>query len=373
MPEVMTWQGATNPEGTVRRATCVLREGGLVAFPTETVYGIAASALIPEAVERLVRSKGRPEHKPLPLAIGGAAELPDWLPRLSPLGRRLARRCWPGPLTIVSGDGVGEGLASRLSETVRRRVCPEGPLGLRTPAHESLLQVLRRLPGPLVLTSANRSGEPEAVTPEAVEASVGPELDLIIADGPSRYGKASTVVQVTGNTWKMLREGVVPPTTLERLTGCIIVFVCTGNTCRSPLAEALCKKILADRLECRVDELPARGFVVRSAGLSALTGSRAAPEAVEAARQLEADLTAHASRPLTAELALQADYLVAMTRGHLTALADRFPRLGTTPRLLSPDGTDVPDPIGGDQETYRACAGQILAHLEKLLPEVQAP
>jgi protein-tyrosine phosphatase len=373
MTDVLDWQMAARPCQVVRRAARALRAGGLVAFPTETVYGIAASARLPAAVERLVGSKGRPEDKPLTLAIGGPGEALDWVPRLSAVGRRLARRCWPGPLTIVCGDGVDEGLARRLPEPVRQRVCPRGTLGLRAPAHQAILQVLRRLAGPLVLTSANQSGEAEAVTPEEVLHNLGDRLDLLIADGPSRFGQASTVVQVAGDSWRVLREGVVSSTSLERLSGCMIVFVCTGNTCRSPMAEALCKKALADRLGCRPEELSARGFNVCSAGLSAPMGAPAAGEAVEAVRELGADLTGHLSRPFSSDLAAEADFVVAMTRGHVAALADQVAGLGVRPRLLDPDGGDVPDPIGADQETYRACARQIREFVDKLVPEVQRP
>ncbi len=370
MAEVLDWQGAASPQALVRRAARALSQGGVVGFPTETVYGIAASLLRPEAVDRLVHGKGRDESKPLALAVGGAEEALDWLPGLGTVGRRLARRCWPGPVTLVSGDGIERGLAGRLPERVRRRVCPTGKLGLRVPAHQAILHVLRRVAGPLVLTSANRSGEPEATTAEAMLQAVGDQLDLAIADGPCRYGTPSTVVQVAGNSWKILREGTVPPATLERLAGCVVVFVCTGNTCRSPLAEALCKKMLAERLGCSVEELPARGFMICSAGMAAMSGGPAAADAIEIARELGADLSRHASRPLTTELARHADFLITMTRGHLFALAEQLGPGAAHPRLLSPDGADVPDPIGADRETYRVCARQIQAYLEQLLPEV---
>src|SRR6516162_4403402 len=114
MMEVLQWQKVTDSSPMVRRAVQALAEGQLVAFPTETVYGVAASALVPEAVERLCQVKGRSESKPLTLAIHAAAESLDWVPQMSRLGWRLARRCWPGPITLVYGDGVERGLASRL-------------------------------------------------------------------------------------------------------------------------------------------------------------------------------------------------------------------------------------------------------------------
>lgn len=367
MPDVLPWRRAGDPQAVVRRAAQTLAEGRLVAFPTETVYGLAASALVPEAVELLRQSKGRPVEKPLALAVRGLADALDYVPGMSALGRRLAWRCWPGPVTLVFGDGVADGLVGRLPETVRQRLCPADSLGLRTPAHEAILKVLRLLPGPLVLTSANRSGEPAATTVEQVVQAVGDDVALVIDDGPCHYGQASTVVKVHGDHWDVLREGVFTKADLERQSACVIVFVCTGNTCRSPLAEGLCKKLLADRLVCSPEELPARGFLVLSAGLSAMMGGTAAVESVEAAREFGVDLTSHRSRPLTAELVAQADHLVVMTQGHALALTAQHRRLRPRPRLLCPGGGDIADPIGCDQQVYHECAQQIRRHLEEFV------
>jgi protein-tyrosine phosphatase len=191
----------------------------------------------------------------------------------------------------------------------------------------------------------------------------------VLDDGPCPYPQGSTVVGVHADTWQVLRPGVVGADLIRQQTACLIVFVCTGNTCRSPLAEALCKKRLADRLGCPAEELPARGFRVHSAGLAAAAGGAAAAEAEEVARSYGGDLSGHHSRPLTPELAAQADYLVAMTRGHLRALADHYPRLGAAPRLLHPAG-DVADPIGHAQPVYEECGRQIWENLGPLVAEI---
>jgi protein-tyrosine phosphatase len=371
MTEVLEWQRTADLPSVVRRAVQALTKGELVAFPTETVYGLAASALVPDAVERLCQGKGRSASKPLALAIRGSAEVLDWVPHMSPLGQRLARRCWPGPVTLVSGDGVEKGLATRLPERVRQRICPSGTLGLRVPAHPAIRAALHRVPGPVVLTSANRSGEPAAITAEEVREAFGEDLTLLIDDGPTRYRQASTVVRIDGNTWSVLREGAISAAELERCACCLIVFICTGNTCRSPLAEALCKKMLGERLQCAPDELPQHGFIILSAGLAALTGGSAAPEAIETARELGADLDGHTSRPLTPTLVAQADYLIGMTQQHLEALQEQFRGIGPRPRLLSPFGEDLADPIGCEQPVYQECARRIVADLEALLPEIQ--
>src|SRR5438445_13881490 len=159
MPEVLDWRSAADPRPLVHRAARALAEGEIVAFPTDTVYALAASALIPEAVEKLCRSKKRGDERPMTLAVRGAGEALDWVPEMSSLGRRLTRRCWPGPVTFVFADAE-HGLISRLPEPVRRRVCPAGSVGLRAPAHRAILGALQLLPGPFVLSSANPTGAP---------------------------------------------------------------------------------------------------------------------------------------------------------------------------------------------------------------------
>jgi protein-tyrosine phosphatase len=228
------------------------------------------------------------------------------------------------------------------------------------------------MPMPVAVSGVTLNGNGEAVSAEQVCRIMGEELALVVDDGPSRYALPPTLVEVNGNSWTVLREGVVPMAELERQTTCLIVFVCTGNTCRSPLAEALCKKRLAEQLQCPVEELPQRGFLVLSAGMAASMGDSATPEAAEAGRRLGADLSSHVSRPLTPDLAAQADHVLAMTRGHLALLAARYPDTGCRPQLLSPRGEDVPDPIGGEQPVYEECAQQISHHVEALVAEISA-
>jgi protein-tyrosine phosphatase len=364
MPEVLDWQSA-DPR-TVRFAARLLHAGRLVAFPTDTAYTLAASALDPSAVDRLC---GATRHDGVEVAVGGPGEARDWLVDLGGLGRRLARRLWPGPLTLASADGGERGLARRLPEPVRRQVAPGGALRLRAPGHPALLQTLRHLSGPVVLAPVALGAQDQAVRPEQVWHSAGAAVDLIVDDGPTRLGGPATVVGLKGNTWDVLQAGVLSEEQLRQQAVCLIVFVCTGNTCRSPLAEALCKKRLADRLGCAAGELPARGLLVTSAGVAAAAGGPAADEAVEVARAYGADLAGHQSRPLTPELAAQADYLVAMTRGHVRALYERYPRLGAVPRQLSPNG-DLADPISQSQAVYEECGRQIWRHLEGLVAEL---
>ena len=171
----------------IDRAVRALGEGKLVAFPTETVYGIAADAAQEAAVARLLQIKGRRPGQPLTLAVKSAAAAFDFCPDVSPLGRRLGRRCWPGPLTLVLSGSHPEGHLRRLAPPVRQAVAPADFVGLRVPDHRFLLETLQRLPSPLTLTSANRSGQADAVSAEEVVEALGDDVDLVLSDGRSPH------------------------------------------------------------------------------------------------------------------------------------------------------------------------------------------
>jgi protein-tyrosine phosphatase len=345
-PLVIDVRSAEDSRDVVHRAVQALAEGKLVVFPTETVYALAASALNEAAIAQLLAVKRRgDEAKPLTLAVKSADDALDYLPRMNRLALRLARRCWPGPVTLVCPDNHPESVVKQLPGSVQKAVAPEGLVGLRVPGHETFLDVLRMLAGPVAMTSANRTGEPEPYSAQQVVSALGDEVALVLDDGRSRFGQASSVVKVDQQGFELLRSGVVSEQTLRRLSSFYILFVCTGNTCRSPMAEAICRKLLADRLGCKVDELEEKGVSVMSAGLSAYLGGRPAAEAVEVMQSIGVELTQHERQQLTAQLVRH--------------------------ELLCLDQRDVPDPIGGPVEQYQQCAGQIKAELEGRLKHIE--
>jgi protein-tyrosine phosphatase len=342
-----------------------------VAFPTETVYGVAASAIREKAVERLVAVKGRKSGHAFTLAIKSAEDAWDYVPRLPPLAQRLSRRCWPGPVTLVLDNDHSDSLLDQLPRTVLEAVSPNGTIGLRVPAHELVLSVLRLTAGPLVLTSANRTGAADAATAQEVLASLGNDIDLVIDDGQSRYGQPSSVVRVYRDRWELLRSGVLNEKSLKRLASFLVLFVCTGNTCRSPMAECLLKQRLAKRLQCLPSELEDRDVLVHSAGIQAMVGGRATPEAVQVMNDWGLDLSQHESQPLVDRLARFADVILTMTRSHLDAIVSQWPSVASRAFVLSSDGSDLPDPIGGPIEHYRRCADHIDAQLAYWLPKIE--
>ncbi len=190
----------SNAPGSVpiREAVSVLKRGGLVAFPTKTVYCLGADASNPAAVARIYKIKGRPESHPIIVHIGDTGQLARWAREVPEGARKLAARFWPGPLTLVlkRAPGVGDELTGG-----------EDTIGLRMPNHPVALELLRQFGGGIAAPSANKFGRISPTTAEHVRNDLGEEVDLILDGGPCEIGIESTIVDLSRDRPVLLRPG----------------------------------------------------------------------------------------------------------------------------------------------------------------------
>jgi len=354
---------------SVNKTVDVLQAGGVAVVPTETVYGLAARLSDSQAINKVIQLKGRHEQHPFALAFPNVESISDVCLEMSPLAHRLARRCLPGPVSLVL-DVPPESMFWKLPPEVQKAVSMQSTICCRVPDHPLLLTVLAELNEPIVLTSANKSGHGETATVEQIVSDLGDGIDILLDNGPIVSPTPSTIVKIVGEQYTVLREGTLKSETIKRLTALMILFVCTGNTCRSPMAEYLCEKLLAKRLNCSVSTLDQHGIVVQSAGLMAGEGEPASAHSVEALKDYGIDLSGHRSLPLNEAHVRFADFIYTMTRNHREKILSTWHSVDSRLNVLRRDGGDITDPIGSSLTTYQACAEQIRLEIDQRLNEV---
>lgn len=325
MPVIHQWRQANNPEEIARQAAAFLAEGMRVVLPTEAGPMIAV----------------KPGSTPPPSTL---------------VSTRLVAFSDPNRVTEIAEATENEAAWCR-------RVWPAGVVWQRDEGDP--LWVPSHAIATVVLMLAGRLDFYPLV------GAVTEDLDVAMIIGEEIKDYAGlTVVRLADRDWTILASGMVSEEAIREKLVRQILFVCTGNTCRSPMAEALFKDELAKRLGCTVAELPGRGYRVRSAGTSAAPNDRPTPEAVNVLLEWNVDHTAHRSAPADAQLIAQADDIIGMTRSHLLTVLNRFQTVGGALRLLCGSDGDLDDPIGGGPDVYRNCAETIRRHVNRLISEM---
>ncbi|MDB5902705.1 MAG: Threonylcarbamoyl-AMP synthase [Betaproteobacteria bacterium] len=198
------------PDPTIAEAVAVLKSGELVAFPTETVYGLGADAANPEAVKKIYAAKGRPRNHPLIVHVARVDQIGAWVARMSPAAQRLAERYWPGPLTLIMKR------AAHVNDLVTGG---QDTIALRVPSHGIANALLAGFGGGIAAPSANRYGRVSATTAAHVRSEFGDLVGCILDGGPSTVGIESTIVDVSGDAPALLRPGHITAREIEAVLG----------------------------------------------------------------------------------------------------------------------------------------------------------
>ncbi len=318
---------------SIKQAGSILKNGGLVIMPTETVYGIAANNLNKKAIERLYVIKNRPKDKLFSLHIDDKRKIEDFATAIPVCAYKLIDKFWPGPLTII--------LKSKNN----------GGIGIRMPDEKIALKVIAEAGVPLVCPSANISGEPAPKNFAQAIKDLNGLVDFAIDSGPTKIGIESTVVDLTQDPPRVLREGAIKNDDIHAVVSKkIVTFVCTGNSCRSVMAKALLEKKLAEKNRNDVEVL--------SAGLMPVAGFSATEETKTALRQEGMDVSSHRSQRLTWDMAEKSDLILVMEKVHEEKILEMAPDVKNRLFLLKEfakinnNSLDIADPIGKSQEFY---------------------
>ena len=355
--------------GAIIEAASVVDAGGLVVFPTETVYGIAAR-VSEDSLLRLDEIKGRDSSKSYTVHIGRVEDVRRYVPSIGAKAGKVIKNAWPGPLTIVFELG-GEDLEKQrigLGDDVFGRLYRGNAIGVRCPDNAVAGALLNAANYPVVAPSANSGGDSPAIDGGEAFAKVGGQVDLVLDGGACKYGKSSTVAVVNNRGVIILRGGIYSAEELKGYSQINVLFVCTGNTCRSPMAEGIFKKYLAEKLECEVDELGEMGYNVSSAGLLDMQGGAASSESVVACAARGVDIGCHESRALSAELIAESDFIFAMEQMHQSRVVAMWGDSAEKCILLAE--RNISDPIGQRQGVYNKCADIIEDAVKKRIGEL---
>jgi len=332
----------------ISEAVEVLKRSGLVAFPTETVYGVGANIKDRKAIDKLYEVKGRSKDKPFSLLISSIYDIDGLADGVLPFAYRLADKFWPGPLTLV--------LKSNNSSTV----------GLRMPKSPVALGLVEKANFPIACPSANLSGNKSPQDSRDVLNELNGKIDLILDGGKVELGVPSTVVDARELPIKILREGSVDENSIQEVASKKrIIFVCTGNSCRSVMAKGLFEK--------KVREKSRNDIEVTSAGIAAPMGLQASMETQRLLRDEGIDASGHRAQRTTADMLKRCDLILVMQRFQEEALLKNYSFLKGRVFLLKEfskfdqDKLEVEDPIGKGMEVYKKCFSTIKVAVERLI------
>lgn len=340
-----------NPDkGIIADAAKVIRQGGLVVFPTETVYGIGADFSNPQAIQRLKTVKQRSEDKPFSVLISEPEDVFRHTFFDKTIFYKLMDAYWPGPLTIV--------VPSKESGKT---------IGLRMPNHPIAAALIKETQCPIAAPSANLEGKPPALTCEAALKDLEGLVDVALDGGSVKLGVSSTVVDLSQESPKILREGIITQREIDVIARMKnILFVCTGNTCRSVMAQYLLKQAVKNRDDVEV----------ASAGTAVFFSSPPSKETLLVLKELGVDASGHQANNLTSRMIKKADLIFVMSRAHRQYVLEKVPQADKRVYFVkefvhSKEGLkedlDIPDPIGTSEASYRQCAFIIKEAIQKIV------
>ncbi len=322
-------------ENLLKEVADILKRGGLVIIPTETVYGIAANMSNQRSIKRLYEIKGRPKNKAFSLLIAAKGKIDEFAKDIPLAAYKLMDKFWPGPLTLVLKSKMNNG----------------GTIGIRMPDNEIASRLILLAGVPIVCPSANLSGKPAPVNFQEAIKDLGGLVDFAIDAGDTRIGLESSIVDFSVEPWRILRESAIKKEEIEAaIRKKILLFVCTGNSCRSVMAKGYLEKKLKENGRADIEVL--------SCGVAMLAGMAATYETKEVLAKEGIDVSTHRSQGITKDLVNKSDIILVMEKMQEQRILEIIPQAKNRLFLLKEfakingNDLDIADPIGKSLEFY---------------------
>lgn len=327
----------------------ILDKGGIVGFPTETVYGLGVNSNNPKGLNRLYELKKRTKNKPFTIHISPLQRIDDFTTDNSTRVYKLIDKFWPGPLTLI--------LAGKKKNE---------PVGLRCPSSRIAQELINRSIHTLVATSANFSGSQPAIDSQDVLGNFADNIEAIIDAGRTSLALESSIVDLSKDAISYPRIAAIDKEKIEKtLKTKIVLFVCTGNSCRSVMAKAL--------LEKKLKESGKPGIEVIDAGTGTFGGMLPTAQTIELLAHEGIDVSAHTSVQLTRRIIRRSDLILVMSNMHKEQILSIEPQAISRVFLLKEfafgkgsKDLEIPDPIGQPMEIYEDCFKSIKQSIERV-------
>ena len=361
-----------NPDVTVLERTAeIIRAGGIVVYPTDTLYGFGVDARNQIAMNRLYELKGRDKKKPVSLIVKNLNQAESIVGKLHEYERTVFRKLLPGKITLI---------LKKRKNTELPKLTQFRKIGFRIP-HYKISKILSELADcPITSTSVNISTKNNLSSAKEIKALFNNQVDIILNAGSLKNSKGSTVIDLVTMPPTILRAGAISKKEIEGFLGYqprssypdkfVITFVCSGNICRSPMAEGVLKKNIA--------KSKYRNFIeIGSAGTLNINNSNPTIETLDVTYNAGIDITVHRSRGLDETIIRQSDIVICMALDHLHYIQDNFPEYRSRIRLLKQMGLErqlsnpsIADPIGRQLSYYEKIFLQISDEVSRVMPHI---